>query len=113
RVKCQEHGVKRVDVPWARKGSAFTLLFEQAALVREMSVNAAARIIEITDKRLWRIVEHYVGKAVSPFNLSDIEPVGLDEAASKRGATMRRSSSTRKSARSLLCLPRRVKASSP
>ncbi|WP_419634954.1 ISL3 family transposase, partial [Thiolapillus sp.] len=53
--------------------------------VREMSVNAAARIIEITDKRLWRIVEHYVGKAVSPFNLSDIEPVGLDEAASKRG----------------------------
>ncbi|WP_419633014.1 ISL3 family transposase [Thiolapillus sp.] len=85
RVKCQEHGVKRVEVPWARKGSAFTLLFEQAALVREMSVNAAARIIEITDKRLWRIVEHYVGKAVSPFNLSDIEPVGLDEAASKRG----------------------------
>ncbi|WP_419622779.1 transposase, partial [Thiolapillus sp.] len=72
-------------MPWARKGSAFTLLFEQAALVREMSVNAAARIIEITDKRLWRIVEHYVGKAVSPFNLSDIEPVGLDEAASKRG----------------------------
>ncbi len=86
-MKCQEHGVKRVEVPWARKGSAFTLLFEQAALalVREMSVNAAARIIEITDKRLWRIVEHYVGKAVSPFNLSDIEPVGLDEAASKRG----------------------------
>ncbi|WP_419583474.1 helix-turn-helix domain-containing protein, partial [Thiolapillus sp.] len=77
RVKCQEHGVKRVEVPWARKGSAFRLLFEQAALalVREMSVNAAARFIEITDKRLWRIVEHYVGKAVSPFNLSDIEPV--------------------------------------
>ncbi len=61
RVKCQEHGVKRVEVPWARKGSAFRLLFEQAALalVREMSVNAAARFIEITDKRLWRIVEHY------------------------------------------------------
>lgn len=27
RVKCPEHGVKLVDVPWARKGSAFTLLF--------------------------------------------------------------------------------------
>ena len=26
---------------------------------------AAARIIEITDKRLWRIVEHYVGKALA------------------------------------------------
>lgn len=87
RVKCPEHGVKRIDVPWARKGSAFTLLFEQAALtlVREMPVNAAARIIEITDKRLWRIVEHYVDKAIGQFELSDVEAIGLDETASKRG----------------------------
>jgi len=87
RVKCPEHGVKLIDVPWARKGSAFTLLFEQAALtlVREMPVNAAARIIEITDKRLWRIVEHYVGKAVAQFDLSDVKAIGLDETASKRG----------------------------
>jgi len=62
RVKCPEHGVKQVKVPWAREGSAFTLLFEQAALTlaREMPVNAAARIIGIGDKRLWRIVQHYV-----------------------------------------------------
>ncbi|WP_419602147.1 helix-turn-helix domain-containing protein, partial [Thiolapillus sp.] len=87
RVKCSEHGVKLIDVPWARKGSAFTLLFEQAALtlVREMPVNAAARIIEITDKRLWRIVDHYVGQAIEQFDLSDVKAVGLDETASKRG----------------------------
>jgi transposase len=87
RVRCPEHGVKLVDVPWARKGSAFTLLFEQAALtlVREMPVNAAARIIEITDKRLWRIVEHYVAKAVAAFDLSTVQAIGLDETASKRG----------------------------
>jgi transposase len=87
RVKCPEHGVKRIEVPWARKGSAFTLLFEQAALilVREMPVSAAARIIEITDKRLWRIVEHYVAKAVAAFDLSTVQAVGLDETASKRG----------------------------
>ena len=56
RVRCPEHGVRLVDVPWARKGSGFTLLFEQAALtlVKEMPVSAAARIIEITDPRLWR-----------------------------------------------------------
>jgi transposase len=87
RVKCPEHGVKLATVPWARKGSAFTLLFEQAAmaLVREMPVNAAARIIEITDTRLWRIVEHYVAKAVAQFDLSGVQAVGLDETASKRG----------------------------
>ena len=87
RVKCPAHGVKRIEVPWARKGSAFTLLFEQAALalVREMPVSAAARIIEITDKRLWRIVEHYVAKAVAAFDLSTVKAIGLDETACKRG----------------------------
>ncbi|MFP4243867.1 MAG: ISL3 family transposase [Ectothiorhodospira sp.] len=87
RVKCPQHGVRLAEVPWARKGSAFTLLFEQAALalVREMPVSAAARIIEETDKRLWRVVEHYVAKAVAALDLSSVKAVGLDETASKRG----------------------------
>ena len=87
RVKCPDHGVKLIEVPWARKGNAFTLLFEQAALtlVREMPVNAAARIIGINDKRLWRIVQHYVAKAVATFDLSAVQAIGLDETASKRG----------------------------
>lgn len=60
RVKCPEHGVRQVVVPWARKGSAFTLLFEQVALalVREMPVLAAARFMGITDTQLWRIVKY-------------------------------------------------------
>jgi transposase len=87
RTDCAEHGVLRITVPWAREGSRFTLLFEQAALmlVREMPVLAAARIIEITDQRLWRIVTHYVGKAVERLDLSKLAAVGLDETAAKRG----------------------------
>jgi len=89
RTDCGEHGVLRINVPWARDGSRFTLLFEQAAmmLVREMPVLAAARIIEITDKRLWRIVEHYVGRAVERLDLSRVTAIGLDETAAKRGHT--------------------------
>ena len=30
RTQCPEHGIKRIEVPWARPGSDFTLLFEQA-----------------------------------------------------------------------------------
>jgi len=87
RVDCPDHGIKRAAVPWARPGSRFTLLFEQAALVlvREMPVLAAARFIGITDKRLWRIVEHYVARAVARLDLSAVRAVGLDETASKRG----------------------------
>ncbi len=87
RTDCPEHGIKRITVPWAREGSRFTLLFEQAAmiLVREMPVLAAARIMAITDKRLWRIVEHYVGQAVARLALGGLRAVALDETASKRG----------------------------
>ncbi len=87
RVACPDHGVKRAAVPWARPGSRFTLLFEQAALVlvREMPVAPAARFIGITDKRLWRVVEHYVGRAVAALDLRAVRAVGLDETAARRG----------------------------
>jgi len=87
RVDCPDHGIKRAPVPWARPGSRFTLLFEQVALVlvREMPVLAAARFIGITDKRLWRIVEHYVRRAVAGLDLRGVRALGLDETASKRG----------------------------
>ncbi|OYX89747.1 MAG: ISL3 family transposase, partial [Novosphingobium sp. 35-62-5] len=87
RTDCPEHGVKRVRVPWAREGSGFTLLFEQAALMlaREMPVLAAAREMAITDQRLWRIIGHYVGTALERLDLADLKAVAFDETASKRG----------------------------
>lgn len=87
RVRCPEHGVKRINVPWAREGSRFTLLFEQVvlSLVREMPVAAAARIVGERDKRLWRIIQHYVQKALESLDLSELVAFGFDETASKRG----------------------------
>lgn len=87
RTKCPEHGVKRIEVPWARPGSDFTLLFEQAAmsLVKEMPVLAVSRQLEISDKRLWRIVQHYVGRMLGELNLCNVATVGVDETASRRG----------------------------
>ncbi|MGH3907353.1 MAG: transposase family protein, partial [Pseudonocardiaceae bacterium] len=32
RVRCPEHGVRLVSVPWARPGSGFTMLFEALVL---------------------------------------------------------------------------------
>lgn len=87
RTDCPEHGVLRITVPWARPDSGFTLLFEQAALLlmREMPVAAAARIIGVTDKRLWRVLQFYIGKALDRLDLSDVQAVALDETAAKRG----------------------------
>ncbi len=87
RTKCPEHGVKRIEVPWARPGSDFTLLFEQVAmsLVKEMPVLAVSRQLDITDKRLWRIVHHYVGRMLGELDLINVSTVSVDETASRRG----------------------------
>lgn len=87
RIRCFDHGVKRIQIPWARKGSRFTLLFEQVvlSLVREMPVSAAARFVGERDKRLWRIIEYYVRKALISLDLRELKAFGFDETASKRG----------------------------
>jgi len=87
RVTCPDHGVRRVEVPWARPGSGFTLLFEQVVmlLAREMPVNAVVKYVNVTDKRIWRVVDHYVSKAMGQIDLSGLCGIGLDETATRRG----------------------------
>jgi transposase len=87
RVECPEHKVRLVALPWARPRSGFTLLFEALvmAMVREMPVKAVADLVGEYDKRIWRIVHHYVDAAVDAQNLEGVERVGIDETSSRRG----------------------------
>jgi transposase len=87
RVVCEEHGVRQVMLPWARERSGFTLLFEALvmALVKEMPVAALAGLVGEYDKRIWRIVHHYVDQAVAAQDLSAVEQVGIDDTSFRRG----------------------------
>lgn len=87
RVRCPDHGVKQVEVPWARPGSGFTLLFEAfvLALVKEMPVAAVARLMGEHDTRLWRVLHHYVEAGRREADFSDVTRVGADETSAKRG----------------------------
>ena len=87
RLDCGDCGVKQVEVPWARPGSGFTLLFEALvmALAREMPIQAVAGIVGEHDTRLWRVVHHYVDEARSRADYSEVRKVGVDETASRRG----------------------------
>ena len=87
RIRCDKHGVKLVDVVWARKQSGFTLLFEALvmAMMSMMPVKAVAKQLGVTDKRLWRILEHYVGEDLAKQDLSSLEKVGIDETSIKKG----------------------------
>ena len=55
------------------------------SLVSVMPVATVARYLKTTDKRLWRIAEHYVALARSQEDFSKITRIGIDETASRRG----------------------------
>ncbi|HKM81868.1 MAG TPA: helix-turn-helix domain-containing protein, partial [Candidatus Acidoferrum sp.] len=81
RVSCPDCGVRKVATPWARAGSGFTLLFEAyvLALAKTMPIANAAKRLGEHDTRLWRIVEHYVWRAVEALDLSQVRRIAADE----------------------------------
>jgi transposase len=87
RVRCGTCGVKQVEVPWARPGSGFTLLFELLvlSLAREMSVAAIAEMTAVQANRLWRILDHYVERARKAVDLSEFRKLGIDEFSLRKG----------------------------
>jgi|LZCG01.1.fsa_nt_gb transposase len=87
RVSCTEHGIHQIQVPWARPGSGFTLLFESMLLLlcKETTVKGVERIAKVRDTTIWNILEHYVGAAVQSIDSSNTTSIGLDETSRKRG----------------------------
>jgi len=87
RALCPEHGVRQAEVPWARPGSGFTLMMEAMVLLlcQQMSVSAAARHLGESDKRLWRVTDHYVTKAHAAKSWRNVKRIMIDETSAKRG----------------------------
>ncbi len=87
RVKCDQCGIRLVNVPWARSGSGFTLLFEAMimTLAKAMPVKTLASFVNEHDTRLWRIIHHYVDEGRSEADHSSVKCVGFDETSSRRG----------------------------
>jgi transposase len=96
RIDCPDCGVRLVNVPWARPGSGFTLLFEAfvMTLVKDMPVAAVARLVGEHDTRLWRLVQHYVETAVARMDLSELRRIAIDETRPSAAKTTSRCSST-------------------
>lgn len=87
RVRCSDHGVHLVDVPWARPGSGFTLLFEALLLqfAAAMPVATTARMVGEHDTRIWRVLEHYVTVLREGLDFSRVSRVGMDETSARKG----------------------------
>lgn len=79
--------VYRVNVPWEGLCKHFTAAFEAMALLllRQMPVNAAAKIIEEHDTRLWRMLKAHVQAAYQELDFSGVVCVGCDEMSARKG----------------------------
>ncbi len=88
RLMNEEQKVSRVQVPWARSGSGFTLLFEAFSMClieQEMPVNKAGKLLNEYPNRLWTIFNYWIGIAYSEADHSGIKSLGIDETSSKKG----------------------------
>jgi hypothetical protein len=87
RLRCSQHGVHLVSVPWATEGSGFTLLFEAFVmlLAQQMPVAAIARLVDEEDTRLWRLIARVVNQAHAAADWSEVSSIAIDETSSRRG----------------------------
>jgi len=82
RVHCGVCGkTAQVSVPWARPGSGFTLLFEALVLTlaQAMPVAQVARVLGVSDARLWRVLDAIVGTARAEESHAGVGRIGVDE----------------------------------
>jgi transposase len=87
RIRCDEHGVRQVRVPWAEPRSRFTLLFERFAIdvLLETDVLGAARILDISWDEAHGIMGRAVERGLARREHKVPEYVGIDEKAIARG----------------------------
>jgi len=82
RVACGGCGkTTQVDVPWARPGSGFTVLFEAMAvmLAKAMPVAQVAQMLGVGDGRLWRCLTQIIAQARKQESFAKVTRVGVDE----------------------------------
>jgi transposase len=88
RVKCDEHGVKSIEIPWAGKHSRFTLLFESFAirvLQSARSVEEARKLVRLNWHQLEAIKQRAVERGLKRRKATAIPYIGIDEKSHRKG----------------------------
>ena len=88
RLRLPEGSVWTVPVPWAEKGSRFTVLFERLAvtvLLAARSLKQAAGWLRLDWDAVQRIMERAVERGLERRELEGLRHLGLDEKSFRRG----------------------------
>jgi transposase len=88
RVNCPKHGVRQANVPWAEKGSRFTILFERFAidiLRATQTVTGTMSILGTKWEQTWNILERAVQRGKDRKEANPLPRIGIDEKAFAKG----------------------------
>lgn len=87
RVKLPNGKTKLIKTPWEGLSNGFTLLFEALLLQlsQAMPVNKVAKITNISDDKLWNMLDRYISNTREYENFEDIDAIGVDETSRAKG----------------------------
>jgi transposase len=86
RVKCEEHGVVTITVPWAEPGSGFTALFEALVIdwLKEASTLGVSRLMKLSWNAIDGIMQRAVERGLSRREETCVTRLGVDETAFRK-----------------------------
>jgi len=86
RVKCEEHGVVTISVPWAEPGSGFTAMFEALVIdwLKEASTLAVSRLMGLSWNAIDGIMQRAVERGLSRREEAFPTQIGVDETAFRK-----------------------------
>lgn len=87
RVKCPEHGVSLIQVPWSEPGSGFTALFEALVIdwLKEASISAVSRQLKLSWNAIDGIMQRAVRRGLARRDVGAIcKRMGVDETAFRK-----------------------------
>jgi len=87
RIKLDNNSVKLIKTPWEGESNGFSLLFEALVLqlVSNMTVLKVSKLINVSDDKLWRLLEKYIDISLLKRDLENVKAIGLDETSRKKG----------------------------
>jgi transposase len=87
RVRCSEHGVRQIRVPWAEPGSGFTAMFESLVIdwLRAASISDVAKLMRLGWGQIDLIQSHAVERGLQRREEISTRALCVDEIAKRRG----------------------------
>jgi len=88
RVKCPEHGVVQVAVPWAEPHGRYTILMERfviEVLQACQTVKGACQLLGISWDQAWHVMERAVARGMARKEAIPAARIGIDEKAFAKG----------------------------